>query len=335
MTLAKADGSVRSGMGLYVRVGCGRAGPRRVGCALVRGALIAGALVAGLVPAAAQPVDDLQRDDAFVQTIGWRLSHANARFCARAAPGIGLLLGDAQTYYDPAAVREAYGLAGDIAVAAAAADAPAARAGLDANRAIAAVAGTPVGPPTRKGRWDRVWGLQTLLEQTVAATGEVTLMLADGRSVTVPGAPSCAVRFILDDGKDNAGATRSQVRVGREALTQLGGDEALIAALIAHELAHAALDHETWLDTNGRSVANVRRTEREADRLSMWLLANAGYDPEAALRMIRQIGPRGLFVIASPTHGKSRTRAREMAAEIAVLRAVPDQDWAARFRREP
>lgn len=296
--------------------------------------VVAGAFACA-VSAAAQPVDDLQREDAFVQAIGWRLSHANARHCARGAPGIGLLLGDAQTYNDPAAAREVYGLAGDIAVAAVAADAPAARAGLDANRTITAVAGTPVGPPPRKGRWGRVWALQTLLEQTVAATGGVTLTLADGRTVTVAGAPSCAVRFILDDGKDNAGATRSQVRVGREALAQLGGDEALIAALIAHELAHAALDHETRLGPGRRTVAMVRRTEREADRLSVWLLANAGYDPQAAMRMIGLISPRGLLVIASPTHDGSRTRAREMAAEIAVLHAAPDKDWATRFRREP
>lgn len=291
--------------------------------------------LAGAAPVAAQPVDDLQRADALVQTIGWRLSHANARYCPRAAPGIGLLLGDTQTYSDPAAARAVYGLSGDIAVAAVAADAPAARARLDANQTIIAVAGTPIGPPPRKSRWDRVWGLQTLLESTVAATGAITLTLGDGQVVTATGAPSCAVRFILDDGKDNAGATRSQVRVGREALGQLGGEEALIAALIAHELAHAALDHETRLDTSGRSVANVRRTEREADRLSVWLLANAGYDPQAAVQMIGRIGPRGLFVIASPTHGTSRTRARDMVAEIAILRAAPDADWAARFRREP
>ena len=286
-------------------------------------------------PAAAQPVDDLQREDALVQSIGWRLSHANARFCPRAAPGIGLLLGDLQTFQDPAAARAAYGLSSDIAVAAVAADGPAARGGLDTNQLITAVAGTPIGPAPRRGSWDRVWALQTRLEQTVATTGAIALTLADGRVLTVAGAPSCAVRFILDDGKDNAGATRAQVRVGREALAQLGGDEAMIAALMAHELAHAALDHETLLDALGRSTANVRRTEREADRLSVWLLKNAGYDPETAPHMIVRVKPRGLLVVASPSHGTSRTRAREMAAEIAVLCAAPDADWAARFRREP
>lgn len=299
---------------------------------LLAGFLMAMALAA---PAAGQPIDDLQRADALVQSIGWRLSHANSRFCQRAAPGIGLLLGDAQTYQDPALAREVYGLSGDIAVAAVAADGPAARAGLDANAVVTAVADLPIGPPPRRGSWDRVWALQTQLEHTAAKTGAVALTLADGRTVTVVGASSCAVRFIVDDGKGNAGATREQVRVGRKSLAQLGGEEALIAAMIAHELAHAALDHESALGSGRRSVASVRRTEREADRLSVWLLANAGYNPEAAVRMIGLIGPHGLLVIASPTHGTSRTRAHDIAAEIMALRAAPDADWATRFRREP
>ena len=111
--------------------------------------------------------------------------------------------------------------------------------------------------------------------------------------------------------------------------------EAMIAAVLAHELAHAALDHETLLGPGKRSTEAVRRTEREADRLSVWIMANAGYPPEAALRMIRLIQPRGLLVIPGATHGKASTRAREMAAEIAVMRAQPDTNWALRFRREP
>lgn len=304
-----------------------------------RAALLASALLAATLafapPSAAQPVDELQQDDALVQTIGWRLSHANARFCPRAAPGIGLLLGDVQTFADPAVARAAYRLAGDIAVAAVAAGSPAERAGLATNMAVTAVEDTPVGPPPRKGSWDRVWDLQARMEQAAAQGGKVSLTLDGGRVVTVMAEPSCAVRFILDDGKDNAGATRSQVRIGREALDQLGRDEAMIAAVLAHELAHAALDHETLLGPGKRSTAAVRRTEREADRLSVWIMANAGYPPEAALAMIRRIGPRGLLVIPGATHGKASTRAREMEAEIAVMRAAPDTNWTLRFRREP
>lgn len=302
--------------------------------ALMRAALAL--LMAALAaPAAAQPVDELQQDDALVQTIGWRLSHANARFCARGAPGIGLLLGDAQTFADPALAREVYGLGGDVAVAAVAAGSPAADAGLAANMVVTAVAGVPIGSAPRRGNWERVWTLQSRLEQAAATIGAVSLTLEDGREVKVRAAPSCAVRFILDDGKDNAIATRSLVRIGRESLDQLGRDEAMIAAVLAHELAHAALDHETVLGSGRRSTAAVRRTEREADRLSVWIMANAGYPPEAALTMIRRIGPRGLLVIPGASHGKASTRAKEMAAEIAVMRAQPDLDWALRFRREP
>ena len=207
-------------------------------------------------------------------------------------------------------------------------------AGLETNRVITAVAGTPVGLAPRQGSWDRVWRLQAALEQTAATTGSAALTLADGRILTVPGAPSCAVRFLLDDGQGDAQATRTQIRVGRETLARLGGDEPMIAALLAHELAHAALDHETWLASAPRTTQRVRRTEREADRLSVWILANAGYDPQAAVRMIGQLEPRRLFGIAEPSHGSARARAGEMATESAVLRAQPDADWATRFRRE-
>jgi hypothetical protein len=300
-----------------------------------RGAALLALALAAASPGRAQPVDELQRADALVQTIGWKLSQANARFCPRAAPGIGLLLGDAQTFADPALARAAYGLSGDIAVAAVATGSPAEAAGLAANAVVTAVAGAPVGPAPRKGSWDRVWALQSRLEQTAAQDGQVSLTLADGRAVTVVAAPSCGVRFILDDAKDNAGATRSQVRIGRQALDQLGWDPAMVAAVLAHELAHAALDHETRLENGKRTTEAVRRTEREADRLSVWIMANAGYEPEAALRMIRLIYPRGLLVIPGASHGKASTRAREMADEIAVMRAQPDTDWARRFRREP
>jgi len=287
------------------------------------------------VPSGAQPVDALQQDDALIQTIGWRLSHANAPLCQRGAPGIGLLLGDVQTFEDPSTARAAYGLSGDIAIAAVAAGSPAAEAGLAANMVVTAVAGEPVGPAPSPGSWDRVWRLQSRLEQAAATTGSASLTLVDGRVVTVKAAPSCGVRFIVDDRADNAGATRVQVRIGRETIARLGHDEALVAAVLAHELAHAALDHETVLGPGERPVPAVRRTEREADRLAVWILANAGYDPEAAVRMNLRLGPRGLFVSASSTHGSARTRAHEIAAEIAVLRAAPDLDWARRFRREP
>ena len=113
------------------------------------------------------------------------------------------------------------------------------------------------------------------------------------------------------------------------------GDEPLIAAMIAHEMAHAVLDHQTRIEAAHRAVGVVRACEREADRLSIWLLAVAGYDPQAAPRMIARIGPGFQILFPSASHGSWKGRVRDMTAEIATLHAAPDMDWRSRFRREP
>ncbi|WP_295529686.1 M48 family metalloprotease [Novosphingobium sp. Chol11] len=311
-----------------------RADGRRLAAVLALASL---ALANLALPAAAQPIDQLQRDDEAVQSLGWRLSHGNAAFCARAAPGIGLLLADAQTFDDPARARQAYGLSGDIAVAAVAADGPAARAGLAANATVGAIEGAPVKslmPPPRNDSWARVLGLQQRIERALAQSGVVSLTLADDRVIAVRGAPACAVRFIVDDGKGNAAASRDQVRIGRETLRKLGDDPAMIAAVLAHELAHAALDHESLITGVRNRRAVTQRCEREADRLSVWILANAGFDPAAAAAMNERLAAGTLALIASSTHGSTRARLARIRAEIAQMAAAPDHDWAKHFRRE-
>jgi predicted Zn-dependent protease len=59
------------------------------------------------------------------------------------------------------------------------------------------------------------------------------------------------VRFLMDDSTGNAGANRDTVRIGRPMAEIANWDEAEIAALTAHELAHAVLDHQTWLEHHG------------------------------------------------------------------------------------
>ena len=310
---------------------------------------LAAILVAfGLVIAAsAQPIDQLQQDDALVQSLGWRLSRANAQLCARAAPGIGLLLADTKTFSDPALARQTYGLSGDIAVAAIAADGPAARAGINANATVTAIEGAPVSdlaPPRGDDSWARVLALQHRIERTLAKAGQVALTFADGRTITVRGEPSCGVRFIVDDGRGNAAASRDQVRIGRKILRKLGDDPALIAAVLAHELAHAALDHESSITDGYDSDAIVRRCEREADRLSVWILANAGFDPAAAAAMNERLAAGRFTLFASSSHGSTRTRVSHIRDEIEAMADAPDDNrpdtnrpdhnWALHFRRE-
>jgi Zn-dependent protease with chaperone function len=77
-------------------------------------------------------------------------------------------------------------------------------------------------------------------------------------------------------------------------LINLVPDPQELAAIVAHELAHIVLDHPRRLtDAHvsrglfkgfGRSGRLFKQTENEADRLSVTLMANAGYDPQAAVR---------------------------------------------------
>jgi hypothetical protein len=304
-----------------------------------------------LQPAPLQPADEIQKDDQLVQSIGWKLARANARFCARAGPGVGIMLQDARTFDDPALARAVYGLSGDIGSAAIAADGPAAATGLPLNATLTAIDGLAITslPEPRPGHWDRQMALQDRLEQAVRRKGAVTLTLAGplagGQSLTISGQTVCTVRFLMDDSTGNAGANRDIVRIGRPMAEALGWDEAEVAALMAHEMAHAVLDHQTWLAHGG----STRKAEREADRLSVWLLANAGYDPQAAPRWIAKIGPRyQIGFLVSPSHGGWRTRARDMTAEIATMQAAragspeagsqeagsQEADWPRLFRRE-
>jgi hypothetical protein len=110
------------------------------------------------------------------------------------------------------------------------------------------------------------------------------------------------------------------------------------AAAVAHELAHNLLRHRAWLDLRGRSRANIRLTEDEADRLVPWLMVNAGYDPGAAVRFLRRWGPGhdgGLF--RKRTHSGWDERAAAIAAESPLIEAARDAsgkaDWRRQFRR--
>ena len=116
-------------------------------------------------------------------------------------------------------------------------------------------------------------------------------------------------------------------------------EEQVFAALVAHELAHNVLGHDAWLDRNGRKPRNVRRIEREADRLVPWLLANAGYDPAAAVTFMTRWGSvhdAGLKLRSS--HEGWDERAEAMAAELPAVTAwmasTGEADWATQFRRE-
>lgn len=300
------------------------------------------------VPLAAAPRHDaklalLQERDARLFATGWRLARANAGYCEGAAPALGLTVLDVGGFRNSEKIRQQLGLSGDIGIGAVAPGSPAAAAGIAPNDTLMAIAGEAVEArfPPAKPEWQRLIDVTAALD-AAAAGGPVTLTLARGktpaRTVTIDPVPACPSRFEVFSSGGKAMAEGTRVIFGRDFVGFDYPDE-LFAAAVAHEFAHNLLDHRKRLDASGRSLGNQRMSEREADRLMPWLLANAGYDPAAAIRFMERWGPRhdgGLF--RNRDHEGWDERADAIRAEVARVEAARlgdgRADWSVHFVRE-
>lgn len=275
--------------------------------------------------------------------IGWRLVAGNAAYCERTHPAIGILLHDAATYSDPDAVKAALGLSGDIGVQAVAPGSPADRAGIRANDTLDSVNEVMVAEqfPISTPLWQRLLDINSAmrLELSLTAPAMIGWYSAAGQphGVAIIPVTACDTRFELAKG-NRALADGARVILGMD-FPGFAYPEDELAAAIAHELAHNLLTHRQWLDGVGRSQSNVRAIEREADRMMPWLLANAGYDPAAAMRFMAKWGPRhggGLF--RKRTHDGWDERVDLIEAEIALIEPQMAQhgaaDWSQQFPRE-
>lgn len=309
----------------------------------------AAALLLAPIPLAAEalPQDralaELVDRDRQLFAAGWRLASANAPFCQAAAPALGLSVLDAGGFGDPAKVRRQLGLSGDLAVSAVAEGSPAASAGLAAGDTLLAINGSILAErfPRARPAWKRLVDVTAALDAASSA-GPVALTFARAgageRTATLRGVPACPSRFEVLDSGGGAMAEGTRVIFGRR-FPGFAYPEPEFAAAVAHELAHNLLRHRATLDAKGRSLGNVRLTEREADRLMPWLLANAGWEPEAALRFMERWGPRhdgGLF--RNRNHEGWDERAEAIRAEVAKVKAAMANegkaDWGRHFTRE-
>ena len=282
-----------------------------------------------------------QSFDQRMQDVGWQLVRGNAAFCTRVIPSVGLQLQDLASYGEPAVGRAALGLNADFAVQTAARGSPAAQRGaFSANREITHLAGINPNEWEAQERLDpqRLIRAHDAIDAELASSGTITVTFGDHETARLTPVDACATRFILVGDSGTARGGRDRVFFGIK-FPGFAYDEDVFAAAVAHELAHNLLDHSEWLDRNSRRQRNVRRTEREADRLMPWLLANAGYDPSAALRFMEEWGPRhdgGL--LRDRSHEGWDERAEHIAAEIPLVRAQIEStgaaDWSEQFRRE-
>lgn len=309
-----------------------------------RGLTVAALLLALASPAwAEQPPPDqallaMRALDRRVATLGHKLAVANLDLCAARAWLPGFAVHDLSQYGADfrAAASRAFGLAAGPGVLALAAGGPAERAGLRADDILISLDGQPPpqGPARSEGSFARMELILAALDRAFA-DGRAHIAVGRGAErLTIPVAAEqgCASRFQLVPGRSlNARADGRYVQV-TAAIAEYVEDDAELAAVLAHEFAHNLLGHRVRLDEAqvargffgnfGRNARRIRETEVEADRLSVYLLERAGYDPEAAVRFWSRFGRRGFNLLGSPTHPNWRSRIALFETEIAAIRTA-------------
>ena len=236
----------------------------------------------------------LRAQDHTIHSIGFRLLTGNAPYCADVGGLSGILLDDAARYNDAEAVRAINGIAGNIFVQIVADDSPAAQSGVLAGQEVVSINGkaSDLGTIDPHMPWLVAQQLNDAIGQSSdEQPGAVVLAIA-GRTepLAIPLSPACRAVIETVGGYSSASTDGLRVAIGRD-FTGFSYPEEELAAALAHELAHVFLGHPDWLAERGRKRSDIRQTEREADRLMPWLLANAGYDPAAAARFMRRWGP--------------------------------------------
>ena len=217
-----------------------------------------------------------------------------------------------------------------------AAGSPSGQAGLRPNDRLLAVDGVTFAQA-------RVSGDEGTFHDTEAALDAIDRAAADGQitlRIERAGIPSqiaialergCTSRFQVVPGeglKAQADGAYVQITAGLAAFARSDGE---LASVLAHELAHNILRHRVRLEAQGalrkglfgpgaRNARLIRATEIEADRLSPYLMANAGYDPRDAVRYWQRHGAeRGDRWFRAGTHPRWRERVTLIEAEVAKI----------------
>ncbi len=315
--------------------------------------LFAGPLLAqeapedGFNPDSILALKGLQLLDQRINAIGYRLVEANTPFCTGTVAQTGALLHDVNQYPDHSVARFALGFDGPVAVNAVAPDSPAAAAGLMPGDDILAINGMkvddiPLDSPEivqELPGYRRLAAVNATLDQALAG-GDVRLeILRGGEQVQLilQARPACPSRFqiTVDDDRGASADGRIVSVTSRLAEYFLSDDE--FAAVVAHELAHNLLKHRDRLDAQkvnrgffgqfGKSASRIREAEIEADRLSVWLMANAGYDPQAAIRFWTRYGKEhGKGIFSASTHYRWKKRVKLFEEEIVKMASMAPVD---------
>ncbi len=288
--------------------------------------------------AAANPISsaltEIQIVDLRVAGIGHQLLTANVARCAKTMPGTGLVLHSLRQY-SKAAQIEALGLydfPAPVSVAAVVPNSPAALAGIRPGDGLLAINGSALA--VRESSMTSATAQRDEAERRIAAlppADPIKLKLVRRESqieVTLIPKPACRSRLEAVAGYSvKARSDGETIQVGVTFAARLTDDG--LAYAMAHELAHTILDHRAKLaaleakpqtkPVKQEWTRMARQFEDDADRLSLYLMADAGWDPATAPRFLRGQGRH--YDGDTRIHRSAPERARLLEQEIARMPA--------------
>jgi hypothetical protein len=279
----------------------------------------------------------VRQADLQIATIGWRLAVANVALCDRSEAGLGMQLHTLDQF--DADKREGaarhFGFAGTVAVEGVVTGSPAAQAGLNADDSLVRVGSVDIAALGGKpGTTDRLVAVQRAIA-ALPVDGPIEIEGVRAGApfrLTIQPVRICQSRFELElnDGF-TAAADGAMVQIGSGFLSAYSEDQ--VAAVIAHEFSHNILHHRERLEARGvdygllsgfgANVKYFRQTEVQADLLSAYLLANAGYSVRAPAAFWKQFGPsKAGGILRSRSHPQWRDRVATLEAEAVKIDAI-------------
>lgn len=289
------------------------------------------------VPTPVLQLQTLRDLDAALAGVASQLVINNAALCRDLMPVTGLSLHARNQYPDTLAgpVAAVFGFPAPLAVSAVVPGGPAELAGIRANDGVLAADGLVPPAADADGKPDTLVrdGFEAALAIRPAAAPMIW-RIRRGEQVlerTLTPVPGCRARFEVVPGQALIARNDGQlIQLSARYVAALSRDS--LAVIVAHELAHSVLLHRERLVAAGVSKGLLaefgrhgrlnRQVEREADRMAVYLLHNAGFDPLHAVRFWEgPDGKRGGGLLRSRTHDSAGTRAKLVRAEIA---AMPD-----------
>lgn len=288
--------------------------------------------VPAATPAQLDDWEALRASDLRLASLAYRLSVANAALCTEHMPATGLVL-QAIDEFAPelrSDARRAFSFEAPVTVEAVVPNSPADRSGARANDGLRTINGQPVAPtPLSAAPSTELLNSVENQINVLPADQPVRLeLITRGQRVIryLRPVPACRIRTeLLTDDRLLAHTDDQLIQISSAYLARF--DDSALVVVVAHEMAHILLHHTARLDAAevhrgilgefGRSARMMRNAEDDADRYSVRILRNAGFDPQIAVRFWLMQGHMvdgGPF--RSATHGSPAARAAIIADEI-------------------